>query len=173
VINGLRAKLRWTDPCSCTSGTSGDGQSKKAAEYQSCRPRIVQLEEPCLVREHDCLNAVTEIELLKDVRDVRLDGGLADEELVPDFGVREAASYQAKDLSFAPALAHQFAGDGIVPMFKALIVCLTAGLAWQFLLVAFLVGREQRTLRWSTVREALWLRARVARAANGSAAGSG
>jgi membrane protease YdiL (CAAX protease family) len=58
----------------------------------------------------------------------------------------------------APALADRFAGTGIVPMFKALIICLTAGLVWQFVLVAILVGREQRTLRWSTVREALWLR---------------
>jgi membrane protease YdiL (CAAX protease family) len=58
----------------------------------------------------------------------------------------------------APALADRFAGDGIVPMFKALIVCLDLGLVWQFVLVVILVGREQRTLRWSTVREALWLR---------------
>jgi membrane protease YdiL (CAAX protease family) len=58
----------------------------------------------------------------------------------------------------APALADRFAGTGIVPMMKSLIVCLTAGLVWQFVLVAILVGREQRTLRWSTVREALWLR---------------
>jgi membrane protease YdiL (CAAX protease family) len=58
----------------------------------------------------------------------------------------------------APALADRFAGTGVVPMMKALIVCLTAGLVWQFVLVAILVGREQRTLRWSTVREALWLR---------------
>jgi membrane protease YdiL (CAAX protease family) len=58
----------------------------------------------------------------------------------------------------APVLADRFAGNGIVPMFKALIVCLTAGLIWQFVLVAILVSREQRTLRWSTVREALWLR---------------
>jgi len=43
-------------------------------------------------------------------------------------------------------------------MAKALIVCLTVGLIWQFILVAILVGREQRTLRWSTIREALWLR---------------
>ena len=35
---------------------------------------------------------------------------------------------------------------------------MTAGLVWQFVLVAILIGREQRTLRWSTVREALWLR---------------
>jgi uncharacterized protein len=58
----------------------------------------------------------------------------------------------------APALAGRFAGTGIVPMMKALIVCLDLGLVWQFVLVAILVGREQRTLRWSTVREALWLR---------------
>jgi uncharacterized protein len=58
----------------------------------------------------------------------------------------------------APVLADRFAGTGIVPMFKALIVCLDLGLVWQFVLVAILVGREQRTLRWSTVREALWLR---------------
>jgi membrane protease YdiL (CAAX protease family) len=57
-----------------------------------------------------------------------------------------------------PVLADRFGGDGIVPMAKALIVSLTVGLVWQFVLVAVLVGREQRTLRWSTVREALWLR---------------
>jgi membrane protease YdiL (CAAX protease family) len=58
----------------------------------------------------------------------------------------------------APALADRFAGEGHVPMAKALIVSLAIGMVWQFVLVATLVGREQRTLRWSTVREALWLR---------------
>jgi len=58
----------------------------------------------------------------------------------------------------APALKDHFAGDGNVPLAKALLVALTAGLIWQFVLVAVLVGREQRTLRWSTIREALWLR---------------
>jgi membrane protease YdiL (CAAX protease family) len=58
----------------------------------------------------------------------------------------------------APALKDRFAGDGNVPMAKALIVSLTLGLIWQFVLVAILVGREQRSLRWSTIREALWLR---------------
>jgi membrane protease YdiL (CAAX protease family) len=58
----------------------------------------------------------------------------------------------------APALADRFAGVGDVPMAKALIVSLAIGMVWQFVLVAILVGREQRTLRWSTVREALWLR---------------
>src|SRR5262245_50383513 len=58
----------------------------------------------------------------------------------------------------APALADRFAGDGNVPMAKALIVSLAIGMVWQFVLVAILVGREQGTLRWSAVREALWLR---------------
>jgi uncharacterized protein len=58
----------------------------------------------------------------------------------------------------APPLADRFGGDGIVPMAKALYITLTAGLVWQFVLVAILVRREQGTLRWSTVRDALWLR---------------
>jgi hypothetical protein len=36
----------------------------------------------------------------------------------------------------APLLADRFAGDGRVPMAKALIVSLTIGMVWQFLLVA-------------------------------------
>jgi uncharacterized protein len=76
------------------------------------------------------------------------------------FAVWAAAALPMAALAWlvAPALAGRFAGAGNVPMFKALIICLTAGLVWQFVLVAILVGREQRTLRWSTVREALWLR---------------
>jgi hypothetical protein len=65
------------------------------------RPYVVLLEESRLVREHDRLHAVAQVELLKDVRDVRLDGGFADVKLVPDLRVREAASHQAKDVSFA------------------------------------------------------------------------
>jgi uncharacterized protein len=58
----------------------------------------------------------------------------------------------------APTLEDHLGGAGDVPMFKALVICLTGGLIWQFVLVVVLVWREQRTLRWSTVREALWLR---------------
>jgi uncharacterized protein len=61
----------------------------------------------------------------------------------------------------APAVADRLSGEGNVPMAKALLVCLTGGLIWQFVLVIALVGREQRTLRWSTLREALWLRSPV------------
>jgi len=57
----------------------------------------------------------------------------------------------------APLVADSL--DGPAPLARALIVCLTAGLVWQFVLVAVLVRREQGTLRWAVVREALWLRA--------------
>jgi CAAX protease family protein len=58
----------------------------------------------------------------------------------------------------APAVADRLSGEGNVPMVKALTVCLTVGLIWQFVLVVVLVAHEQRSLRWSTLREALWLR---------------
>ena len=58
----------------------------------------------------------------------------------------------------APALADRLSGAGSVPLIKALLLLLTAGLIWQFVLVVVLVAHEQRTLRWSKVRDALWLR---------------
>jgi len=58
----------------------------------------------------------------------------------------------------APAAADRLSGDGNLPMVKALTVCLMVGLIWQFVLVMALVHHEQRSLRWSTLREALWLR---------------
>ena len=58
----------------------------------------------------------------------------------------------------APALAGLFGGDWTVAMLKALVVAITGGLIWQFVLVAILIAREQRNLRWSTIRHALWLR---------------
>src|SRR5215218_1004748 len=58
----------------------------------------------------------------------------------------------------APVVADQLSGEGNLPMVKALTVCLMVGLIWQFVLVMALVRHEQRSLRWSTLREALWLR---------------
>jgi membrane protease YdiL (CAAX protease family) len=42
-------------------------------------------------------------------------------------------------------------------MVKALLISLTVGLIWQSVLIVALVGHEQRILRWSTLRDALWL----------------
>jgi uncharacterized protein len=58
----------------------------------------------------------------------------------------------------APLAADRLSGETSLPMAKALLASLTVGLVWQFLLVLTLVRREQGTLRWSVVREALWLR---------------
>jgi uncharacterized protein len=57
----------------------------------------------------------------------------------------------------APRLSSSLHGPA--PLGQALLVCLTGGLIWQFVLVVGLVGFEQRGLRWATLRDALWLRA--------------
>jgi membrane protease YdiL (CAAX protease family) len=56
----------------------------------------------------------------------------------------------------APWLRDQLGGDE--PLAQALLICLTAGLVWQFVLVLILTRRELGGLQWSRVREALWLR---------------
>jgi uncharacterized protein len=55
----------------------------------------------------------------------------------------------------APWLRDQLGGDD--PFAEALLICITAGLIWQFVLVLILVRRELGGLQWSRVREALWL----------------
>jgi membrane protease YdiL (CAAX protease family) len=57
----------------------------------------------------------------------------------------------------APLIKDQFSGPE--PLIQALIVCLTVGLIWQFVLVLILVRHEIGTLAWPRVRDALWLRA--------------
>jgi membrane protease YdiL (CAAX protease family) len=76
------------------------------------------------------------------------------------FAVWAAAALPMGVLSWivAPPLADRLSGAGDVPMLKALLLVITAGLIWQFVLVLALVWFEQRSLRWSTLREALWLR---------------
>jgi membrane protease YdiL (CAAX protease family) len=56
----------------------------------------------------------------------------------------------------APLLADHL--SGAARLARALIITLTAGLVWQFALTVVLVAREQGTLRWSVLRDALWLR---------------
>jgi hypothetical protein len=53
------------------------------------------------VRKHDCLDTVAQVELLEDVRDVCLDGRIADVELLRDLRIRETAGDQAEDLELA------------------------------------------------------------------------
>src|SRR4051794_6851741 len=55
----------------------------------------------------------------------------------------------------APRLAGAI--DSRTSLIQALILCLATGMLWQFLLVLTLVRHEQGSLRWSTVKDALWL----------------
>jgi uncharacterized protein len=55
----------------------------------------------------------------------------------------------------APLLGALLGGEA--GFIKSLLLCITAGLVWQFVLTLILVRREQGTLRWSRVRNALWL----------------
>lgn len=74
-------------------------------------------------------------------------------------GVWAAAAVPMAVLAWgvAPRLADAFDGPTALP--RALILCLTAGMFWELVLVLVLVGREQGTLRWSVLKSALWLRA--------------
>jgi membrane protease YdiL (CAAX protease family) len=89
----------------------------------------------------------------------------ADERALPQLGLRRiiavwaAAALPMGLLAWvaAPLLADQLSGPGA--LVRALIITLTAGLVWQFVLVMTLVRREQGTLRWSVLKDALWLRA--------------
>ena len=56
----------------------------------------------------------------------------------------------------APLLRDQLGGRE--PLGEALLILLTLGLIWQFVLVMILARRELGTLQWSRLRDALWLR---------------
>ena len=56
----------------------------------------------------------------------------------------------------APWLRDQLGGDE--PLAQALLICITAGLIWQFVLVLIMTRRELGGLQWPRVRDALWLR---------------
>src|SRR4051794_36414505 len=58
--------------------------------------RLVGVEESGLVGENDGLGTVAQVEFLEQAGDVGLHGGAADEGLVPDLGVGEAAGDQAE-----------------------------------------------------------------------------
>jgi membrane protease YdiL (CAAX protease family) len=57
----------------------------------------------------------------------------------------------------APWLSDRLGGRD--PFIDALLICFNVGLLWMLLVVLVLVRREQGSLAWSKVRDALWLRA--------------
>ncbi len=74
-------------------------------------------------------------------------------------GVWAAAALPMAVLAWVVAPLLALALDGPAALPRALIVTLTAGLVWQFALVLLLVRREQGSLRWSVLKDALWLHA--------------
>ena len=74
-------------------------------------------------------------------------------------GIWAAAALPMATLAWvvAPWLADRL--DGPVALARALLVSLTVGLIWQFVLVLLLVHRERGSLRWPVLKEALWLQA--------------
>jgi len=95
-----------------------------------------------------------------NVEEIDRYAGIKQYSLVQILAIWAAAAVPMGTLAWvvAPAITDSFAGDGKVPLFKALLLVLTIGLVWQFVLVVGLVWREQHTLRWSVVRNVLWLR---------------
>ena len=73
-------------------------------------------------------------------------------------GVWAAAAIPMAVLSWVAAPLFRDQLSGSEPLAKALLICLTAGLVWQFVLVLILIRVELGTLRWSRLRDALWLR---------------
>src|SRR5215216_6914787 len=57
----------------------------------------------------------------------------------------------------APLVAGRISGPLALP--RTLLVLLTLGLIWQFVLVVVLVYRERGSLRWPVLKDALWLTA--------------
>src|SRR5215211_3752361 len=57
----------------------------------------------------------------------------------------------------APLVAGRISGPLALP--RTLLVLLTVGLIWQFVLVVLLVYRERGSLRWPVLKDALWLNA--------------
>lgn len=74
-------------------------------------------------------------------------------------GVWAAAALPMAALSWVAAPQLAKALPGASSLVSALLLCLTAGLVWQCVLVLVLVRREQGRLSWPVLREALWLRA--------------
>lgn len=83
---------------------------------------------------------------------------------VPQYSLRKtlavwaAAAMPMGILSWVVAPRLALTLEGPAPLVQALLTLLTIGLIWQFALVAWLVWREQRSLSWPVLREALWLR---------------
>jgi hypothetical protein len=84
---------------------------------------------------------------------------------LPQYSLRQilavwlAATIPMSILSWAivPWLSDRIGGRD--PFLDALLICFNIGLIWMIVMVLILVRREQGSLSWSHLRDALWLRA--------------
>lgn len=74
-------------------------------------------------------------------------------------GVWAAAALPMAVLAWVIAPLVASGSYSLLTLAQSLIVLLKVGMIWQFALVLILVYREQRTLKWSVLRDVLWLRA--------------
>ena len=74
-------------------------------------------------------------------------------------GIWAAAALPMAALAWvvAPLVAGRL--DGPLALPRALLVLLTIGMIWQFVLVLVIVDRERGSLRWLVLKDALWLQA--------------
>ena len=84
--------------------------------------------------------------------------GIQQYSLAKILGVWAAAAVPMGVLAWvvAPLLKDQFSGPE--PLIQSVLVCITAGLVWQFVLVLILLRQEIESFEWPRVRDALWLR---------------
>lgn len=84
--------------------------------------------------------------------------GVTQYSLAQVFGVWAAAAVPMAVLAWivAPLLADQLSGRE--PLGQALLICFNLGLLWILALTLILVKRERGSLRWSDIRDALWIR---------------
>ena len=95
--------------------------------------------------------------------------GIRQYSLAQILGVWAAAAVPMGVLAWivAPWLRDQIGGRD--PFAEALLISITVGLIWQFVLTLILVRRELGGLQWPRVRDALWLRSHRAHAEIGRA----
>jgi membrane protease YdiL (CAAX protease family) len=96
---------------------------------------------------------------IADGRSVRRDGRPVEVRQLTRRGVLAVWAAATVPMGVLAWVLPPLVASGTGGLVRAMILGLTGGLVWQCVLVLSLVRREQGTLRWAVLREALWLRA--------------